>query len=317
MARELSVADERAPLVCLVGPTASGKSALALELALETQAEIVSCDSLQVYRGFDVGSAKPTPAERARVPHHLIDVADPSEAFSAARYAQLARAALAELRSRSRLALVVGGTGLYLRALVQGLFEGPGRDARLRARLERCAARRGDQALHALLQRVDPASAARLAPRDRVRVVRALEVWRATRRTLGEHFRAQANALQGYDVLILALDPPREELRQRIETRIDAMLAGGLIDETRALLASGLPPDARPLQAIGYRQACDVLAGRLSVSEARRAIVQATLRYAKRQRTWFRHQAAARWHARAADAAQAARVFWEGRGGAA
>ncbi len=289
---------------------------MALALALDSGAEIVSCDSLQVYRGLDIGSAKPTPDERARVPHHLIDVAEADEPFSAARYSVLARAALAGIRAQGQRVVVVGGTGLYLRALLHGLFEGPGRDEILRLRLGRFADRRGDEHLHALLARVDAQTAARLQPRDRVRVVRALEVWRATRRPLGEHFREQATGLQGYEPLVLALDPPRDELRARVVARTDAMLAGGLLDEVRALLARGLSPELRPLQAIGYRQAQDVLAGRLSLEDARHAIVQATLRYAKRQRTWFRHQVAAQWHASAGDLARAARAFWATRGGA-
>jgi tRNA dimethylallyltransferase len=288
------------------------KSALGVRLALEVGAEIVSCDSLQVYRGLDIGSAKPSVAERAGVPHHLLDVADPGEDFSAARYAALARAALADIAARGRPALVVGGAGLYLRALLSGLFEGPGRDEMLRARLERWADRFGDERLHARLARVDPESALRLAPRDRLRVVRALEVFRATRRPLHEHFRAQSAALRGYRVLVLVLDPPREELRARVEARTAQMLAHGLVDEVRSLLARGLSPAARPLQAIGYRQALHVLAGRLDAAQARRDIVQATLRYAKRQRTWFRHQAVAQWHAHADEAARAARAFWGG-----
>jgi tRNA dimethylallyltransferase len=302
------------PLICIVGPTASGKSELALRLAEQAGAEIVSCDSLQVYRGLDVGSAKPTAAEQARVPHHLIDVADPDETFSAARYAELARAALRDIAARGRRALVVGGTGLYLRALLVGLFEGPARDEPLRRRLEALAARFGDARLHRLLRRVDPGAAARLEPRDRVRVVRALEVFHATGRALSEHLLRPGRPLAGFDVLTLALDPPREELRRRVEARTDAMLARGLIDEARALVTRGYSPALRPLQAIGYRQALEVVAGRLSRAEARRDIVHKTMQYAKRQRTWFRHQARAQWHAGAETAAQAARAFWRAGG---
>ena len=312
MAPGLSAPDAPRPLVCVVGPTAAGKSALGLALALEFEAEIVSCDSLQVYRGLDVGSAKPTAEERGRVRHHLVDVAEPDEPFSAARYAQLARAALDDIAARGKRALVVGGTGLYLRALLHGLFAGPGRDERLRGLLEGWADQFGDARLHARLARVDPETAARVKPRDRVRVVRALEVFRATRRPLSAHFRDQSGALLGWRPLVLVLDPPREELRARVEARTDAMLAAGLIDETRALLARGLSPELRPLQAIGYRQALAVIAGRMTPADARRDIVQATLRYAKRQRTWFRHQAAAQWHARSDEAARAARAFWGG-----
>jgi tRNA dimethylallyltransferase len=291
-----------------VGPTASGKSALALRLARERAGEIVSCDSLQVYRGLDIGSAKATPAERAEVPHHLIDVADLGEAFSAADYARLAREALDGIRSRGRLPIVAGGTGLYLRALLQGLFAGPSRDAGLRGRLEGLAERFGDERLHRVLARVDPEAAARIAPRDRVRVVRALEVYRATGRTITEGHRGGAEPLRGYAVLVLALDPGREALRQAVGSRTRRMLDEGLIEEVRGLLAAGLG-DLRPLRAIGYRQAADVVRGASTLDEAERAIVADTLRFAKRQRTWFRHQADARWFREPAEALRAAREW--------
>jgi tRNA dimethylallyltransferase len=284
-----------APLVAIVGPTASGKSALALRLARERGGEIVSCDSLQVYRGLDVGSAKATPQERAAVPHHLVDVADPGETFSAADYARLAREALDGIRSRGRLPIVAGGTGLYLRALLQGLFAGPSRDDALRARLEAAADRFGDARVHRLLARVDPEAAARIPPRDRVRVVRALEVYRATGRPITEGHRGGTEPLRGYSVLVVGLDPGRDELRRAVTERTRRMLDAGLVEEVRSLLAGGLGPEARPLQAIGYRQALAVVRGELGLEEAERAIVTATLRFAKRQRTWFRHQAEARW----------------------
>ena len=283
------------PLVAIVGPTASGKSALALRLARERGGEIVSCDSLQVYRGLDVGSAKATPEERAAVPHHLVDVADPGETFSAADYARLAREALGGIRSRGRLPIVAGGTGLYLRALLQGLFAGPSRDDALRARLEAAADRFGDARVHRLLARVDPEAAARIPPRDRVRVVRALEVYRATGRPITEGHRGGTEPLRGYSVLVVGLDPGRDELRRAVTERTRRMVAGGLVEEVRGLLAGGLGPEVRPLQAIGYRQALAVVRGELGVEEAEQAIVASTLRFAKRQRTWFRHQAEARW----------------------
>ena len=284
-----------APLVAIVGPTASGKSALALRLARERCGEIVSCDSLQVYRGLDVGSAKATSAERAEIVHHLLDVADPGEVFSAADYARLARAALDDVRARGRLAIVAGGTGLYLRALVVGLFEGPARDEALRRRLEALADRFGDLRLHRLLGHVDPVTASRISPRDRVRVVRALEVFRATGRPISDQQRQGASPLLGYGTLLIGLDPGRAALRTAIEARTRQMLAGGLIDEVRGLLARGTDPLARPLQAIGYRQALSVLRGEMPLQEAENAIITATLRFAKRQMTWFRHQADVRW----------------------
>lgn len=301
------------PLVCIVGPTAAGKSALALQLAQEAGGEIVSCDSLQVYRGLDVGSAKPSPAERARVPHHLIDVADPDESFSAARYAELARVALRGVAARGRRPLLVGGTGLYLRALLHGLFEGPARDEPLRRRLERLAERFGDARLHRLLRRVDPPAAARIEPRDRVRVVRALEVLKATGRPLSEHLRRPGTPLTGFEVFTVGLHPPREELRRRVEARTDEMLARGLLDEVRALLERGYSAELRPLRAIGYRQAVEVVSGRAAWADARRDIVHKTMQYAKRQRTWFRHQAQVQWHDAAGAAADAVRAFWRDR----
>ncbi|HVR71418.1 MAG TPA: tRNA (adenosine(37)-N6)-dimethylallyltransferase MiaA [Vicinamibacteria bacterium] len=300
-------------LIAVVGPTAAGKSAVGMRLAAEHQGEIVSCDSLQVYRGLDIGSAKPTREERARVAHHLIDVADPDEAFTAAEYGRRARKALADIRGRGRLPLVVGGSGLYLRALLSGLFEGPSRDQALRERLEKIADRFGDARLHRLLRGVDPEAAARIEPRDRRRVVRALEVFRATGRALSQHHRDGAEPLAGFDVRLVGLHPPRETLRRAVERRTDEMLAAGLLEETRALVAR-YAPGLRPLQAIGYRQAAAVVRGEMEVEDARRDMVKETMRYAKRQMTWFRHQAVVRWcatgdeaHARASGWIQQAR----------
>jgi len=295
-----------APLVAIVGPTASGKSALALRLARERSGEIVSCDSLQVYRGLDVGSAKATRAERAAVEHHLLDVADPGDVFSAADYARLARAALEVVRGRGRLPIVAGGTGLYLRALLMGLFEGPARDEALRRRLGALGDRFGDERLHRLLGRVDPVAAGRIRPRDRVRVVRALEVYRATGRPISEEQRRGSEPLRDYRTLIVGLDPGRAALRAAIEARTRQMLERGLIEEVRGLVSGGLDPLARPLQAIGYRQALAVLRGETTVEDAEGAIVTATLRFAKRQMTWFRHQAEVRWFAHAGEAHEAA-----------
>jgi tRNA dimethylallyltransferase len=302
------VAAAAAPrLIAIAGPTASGKSALALRIAAARGGEIVSCDSLQVYRGLDIGSAKPAAAERAALPHHLIDVVDPDQDFSAADYARLAREAIAGIHGRGHLPVVAGGAGLYLRALLRGLFQGPARNETLRRRLEAVADRRGESSLHRLLARVDPDSAARLEPRDRVRVVRALEVYRATGRRIGEHHREGAEALAGFETRVLVLDPGRERLRAAVEARTDAMLRAGLVEETRGLLARY--PGARPLDAIGYRQAAAVVRGQADVASARRDIVVETMRYAKRQRTWFRHQESAAWFADA-DEAYAAALAW-------
>jgi tRNA dimethylallyltransferase len=302
-------------LIALVGPTASGKSALALRLARERSGEIVSCDSLQVYRGLDIGSAKATPQERALVPHHLIDVADPEEPFSAAQYASLARAALAGIAARGALPIVAGGSGLYLKALVEGLFAGPSRDEELRQRFAALAERHGDLRLHRLLARVDPVAAARIPAKDRVRVVRALEVYRLTRRPISEQQRGPAEPLAGFRVLTLGLAPDRERLRAAVVARTRLMLERGLLDEVRSLLAGGLPPGARPLQAIGYRQAVAVVLGHLSLAEAEHGIVTETMRYAKRQMTWFRHQASVAWCPDPAAARAHASAWLDGEAG--
>jgi len=296
-------------LIAVVGPTASGKSALAMRIAAEFPAEIVSCDSLQVYRGLDIGSAKPSAAERRAVRHHLIDVVDPDQGFSAASWAARARAAVEGIADRRRLPLIVGGTGLYLRALLQGLFEGPSRNATLRRRFDAMADRYGDRRVHRLLARVDPEAAARTAPRDRVRVIRALEVYWETGRPISEHRRRAAPALLGFDTLVIGLSPPRESLRETVAARVDAMLDAGLLAEIRGLLARGFAEDLRPLQAIGYRQGLDVVRGRLDPAEARQAMVTATMRYAKRQMTWFRHQLDVRWHERPEGALRSARAW--------
>jgi tRNA dimethylallyltransferase len=299
------------PVVAVVGPTASGKSALALALAREREGEIVSCDSLQVYRGLDVGSAKATPEERRAVAHHLLDVVDPDQDFSAADYARLARAAIDDVVGRGRLPIVAGGTGLYLRALRRGLFAGPSRDPELRQRLEKVAARRGGARLHRLLAHVDPEAAARIEVNDRLRVIRALEVYRASGRPLSAHHREDAARPDGRRWLVVGLNPPREALRAAVEARTRAMLEGGLLDEVRALVARYGDADVRPLRAIGYRQALQVVRGAQPADQAQRDIVKETMRYAKRQMTWFRHQEDVRWFARAADA-RAAVLDWLG-----
>jgi tRNA dimethylallyltransferase len=278
-------------ILAVVGPTASGKSALALRLAEAIGGEIVSCDSMQVYHGFDIGTAKPTPAERARVPHHLVDVAAPDEPFSAARFVELADCAIAEAGARGRRVVVVGGTGLYLRALRFGLVGAPPRDATLRLRLaDEEAARPG--ALHERLRAVDAAAAARIAPRDLVRLVRALEVWELSGVPLGQWHAAHDRRAR-HPLRVAVLDPPPAVLDERIAARADAMLAAGLVDETRALVArygAGL----RPLGAVGYREVVRHLEGALPLDALAPAIARATRQYARRQRTWFKKEPEAR-----------------------
>lgn len=296
-------------LISIVGPTGSGKSALALRIARELSGEIVSCDSLQVYRGLDIGSAKATAEERAEVRHHLLDVVEPDEEFSAAEYARQGRAALLEIAARGRLPIVAGGTGLYLKALLQGLFKGPARNPALRRRLEALAERHGDVRLHRLLGRIDPEAAGRMATRDRVRIIRALEVFWTTGRPLTAHHRQGAEPLRGFSTLVIGLDLDRPDLRQRVERRARGMFQGGLLDEVRGLLARGFPPDLRPLRAIGYRQAVAVVLGRLGCEDAERETVTETLRFAKRQMTWFRHQAQVTWYKDAEAAARGAHAW--------
>jgi tRNA dimethylallyltransferase len=296
-------------LIAIVGPTAAGKSALAMRLAEEQPAEIVSCDSLQVYRGLDIGSAKPTPEDRRRVPHHVIDVRDPHEGFSAAEYARAARAAAEEIAGRGRLALLVGGSGLYFRAFFRGLFEGPPRDERFRARLERLASRFGDVRLHRLLRRVDPESAARIAAADRVRVVRALEVYRATGRTIGSHHRGQRLVLPAFEALVVGLCPERTALRKAVEQRTRAMLEGGLVEEVKCLLGAGCSRQLPALRAIGYRQAVALALGECGREAAEQQIVTETMRYAKRQMTWFRREPLVRWFPDSDSAWSAVRAF--------
>lgn len=279
-------------LLVIAGPTASGKTALAVELARRLGGEIVGADSQQLYRGLDVGTAKPAGAERSAVPHHLLDVAEPGEGMDAARFVALADAAIAGIAGRGARPLVVGGTGLYLRALLHGVVDAPGRDPALRARLEAEAAALGRPALHARLAALDPAAAARIRPNDLVRVVRALEI-AAGGRLPSELHAAHAFRTERYRALFLALDPPRELLRARIDARVAAMFRGGLLDETRALLAR--LPALPPRLPIGYAEAAAVLDGSLPLEEAIRRVQVAHRQYARRQVSWLRREPGVEW----------------------
>jgi tRNA dimethylallyltransferase len=279
--------------LAVLGPTASGKTALALELARRLGgAEIICCDSQQVYIGMDVGTAKPTRQERREIPHHLLDVVHPDEPFHAARWAALARVALRNVAARGRVPIVVGGTGLYFRALTVGFFEAPPADPVIRARHRDEAAALGVEALHARLADVDAAAAAAVGPRDLVRVSRALEIYEQTGVPISELRRA-ATPPGDLAPRVLVLDPPLDELRRRVEARTHEMFAAGFEDEVRALRAAGYGPALRPLQALGYQQIGAFLDGVCTRDEALAATIAATVAYARRQRTWFRKEAAA------------------------
>jgi tRNA dimethylallyltransferase len=282
------------PLIAVVGPTGSGKSELALALAEKFGGEIVNCDSLQVYRYFNIGTAKLSLEERRGIPHHLLDIADPDQAFSAGEYARMARVALAEISSRNRLPIVTGGTGLYLRALIDGLFPGPARDEAVRRRLARREARR-QGSLHRLLRRFDPEAAGRIHPHDVQKLVRAVEVCLLTRRTLTAEFAGGRDTLDGYRVLKLGLSPPRSALYERLDRRCRRMFEGGLLDEVRRILLLGFSPSVRPLESHGYKQALQFLRRELTLEEAVEQAQRNTRRYAKRQWTWFRREPAMHW----------------------
>jgi tRNA dimethylallyltransferase len=282
-------------LVAILGPTATGKSALGIALAERFDGEIVSCDSTAVYRGFDIGTDKVPVSEQRGIPHHMVDVADPLEEYSAARYAREAAATIRGITARGRLPILVGGTGFYYRALTRGLFPGPSRNPELRARLETIAARRGVERLHRWLGRVDPLSATRVQPRDLKRIVRALEVYLLTGRALSDHFAATTPALPEYEVVAYALAIPPEETAERVARRVDAQFEQGLLDEIRGLLASGIPETAHPFTGLVYKQALEHLHGVRGERETRELIVRENRRYSRRQLIWFRKEPNLRW----------------------
>jgi tRNA dimethylallyltransferase len=282
------------PLLVVAGPTASGKTALAMALAEEVGGEIVSCDSVAVYRLMEIGSAKPTAEERARVPHHCLDLYWPDEACTAGDYARAARAAIAEIRARSRVPIVAGGTGLYLRALLLGLAPAPQRDDALRARLRASAARHGAGWLHRVLQRLDARAAELIHANDTPKLVRSIEVTLAARQPQTEQWEAGREPLQGYRVLQFGLAPARAELYARINARAAGMFARGLVAET-AMLRERYGDGCRSLTSLGYAQAMAVLRGDFTVEQAMAAAQQGHRNYAKRQGTWFRREAGLRW----------------------
>jgi len=273
----------------VAGPTASGKTAVAIELARRLDAEILSADSQQVYRHFDIGTAKPSARELAAVPHHLISVVEPQESFSAARYQALADEAISRIRERGKQVVVAGGTGLYLRVLLHGVVEAPPRDEALRARLEAEAQQLGRPALHARLAQLDPEAAARIAPVDLVRIIRALEIHALTGETASAHRARHAFSSARYPFRMFVLDPPRAALYAAINARTRQMFQQGLLDEVRALVARGYR-EAAPMRSVGYAEALEIVEGRLSLQEGVAHAAQATRNYAKRQLTWFRKE---------------------------
>jgi len=278
----------------VLGPTASGKTALSVALAQRFHGEVVNCDSVAMYREFEIGTAKPSPAERARAPHHLLDFVDPTRYITAGEYARLARQTLAEIQSRANLPIVVGGTGLYLRALVDGLYPGPQRSEELRNRLRHRVEQNGPDYLHRILRRLDPAAAAKIHANDIPKLIRAIEVCLASRQKMTEMWKRGRDPLTGFRILRLGLNPNREALYARINQRAEKMFESGLVEETKRLLEK-YGDAARPLSSLGYKQAVQLLGGELDPKTALQAAQQAHRNYAKRQITWFRREPEVVW----------------------
>jgi tRNA dimethylallyltransferase len=300
------------PLVAIVGPTAAGKSALGVWLAERLAGEVVACDSTQLYRGFDIGTAKPSPSERRGISHHLIDIVGPEEETTAGGYRQLALSVLEDLRRRNRVPVLTVGTGLYLRALLEGLAEVPQRSEELRERLRASAAKRAPGHLHRVLKRLDAQAASKIAVADEQKLIRAIEICLLAHKPVSQVHREGRVPLKGWRVLKVGLMPPREALNGRIHARTEGMLERGWLQEVQSLLASGLREDAKPFDFIGYRELRSVLHEKISLEEARAVIQQATRQYAKRQLTWFRKEQGVRWFSGFGDdaAVQANALGW-------
>lgn len=281
-------------MVVLHGATASGKTALAIQLAQRFSGEVVSCDSVAVYRELEIGTAKPSPEQRALVPHHMLDVVCPNQPYTAGDYARDGRGSVADIKSRGKLPIVAGGTGLYLRALIDGLFPGPTRFESLRVRLREMEQERGSSYLARILQRLDPVSASRIHPNDAPKLVRAIEVTLAARQRMSSLWEAGRDPLQGFRVLRLGLDPPRPALYARINQRAAAMFSNGLVEETERLLGE-YGQDCRALLSLGYKQAGMLLRGELLMQDAIHSTQQGHRNYAKRQMTWFRREPDVHW----------------------
>ena len=283
------------PLIAIVGPTASGKSGLAVRVAAAFGGEIINFDSVQVYRGCDIGSGKLTRMEREYIPHHLLDIVEPGATFTAGDFRRAGLSVLEAIRRRGKVPVLVGGTGLYLRALLVGLFAGPPRSEELRSRLRALSVRRGREFMHRMLARKDPASGRRIHPRDTQKTVRALEVCFVARRPFSDLLGQGREGLRGFRAFKIGLNPPRAELNQRINARVREMFDRGLIDEVRAIISRAGNPSWPPLEALGYRQARAVIAGTMTAEEAIGETQAATRQYAKRQLTWFRREPDVRW----------------------
>jgi tRNA dimethylallyltransferase len=287
-------------LVVILGPTASGKSALGIDLAKHLSGEILVCDSTQVYRHFDIGTGKIPAAEQHGVPHHLVDLVEPDEVFTAGEFRRRAIAVLEDVRRRGKLPIITAGTGLYLRALLEGLADAPERSEALRGRLRERAARHGPLHLHRMLARIDREAAARIAPRDTQKIVRAIEIRKLAGTSVGEVHRRGQSALAGFEIRKIGLEPTREALYARINGRVESMIAAGWVDEVRALIARGVPAGAKPFQFIGYSDLREILASSRhpsthAIAEAVVRIQQATRRFSKRQVTWFRKEPHVDW----------------------
>ncbi len=287
---DIRTVSDRPRLVAIVGPTATGKSTLAIALAERYGGEIVACDSTAVYQRFDIGTDKVSQDEQRGVPHHLVDIVSPLDAYSAARYAVDAERVIRDIAARGRLPILAGGTGLYYRALTRGLFPGPARDETLRARLHDIARRRGASVLHRLIARVDPASAQRIQPRDEKRLVRALEVYYLTGTPLSDHFAATRAPLADYDIVTLGLRLPAALTADRVAARVDTQFARGVVREVQDILASGIPESAHPFTGLVYRQVLELLHGVRDERATRELIVQENRRYARRQLIWFKKE---------------------------
>ena len=283
------------PFLVIVGPTASGKSTLAVWLAERLNGEVVACDSTQLYRGFDIGTAKPREEERRGIPHHLLDVLDGKDASTAGGYRELAITALNDLRARKKIPILTVGTGLYLRALLEGLAEVPQRSEELRERLRSDASVHEPGYLHRMLQHLDRESARKIAAADEQKLIRAIEVCLLTNKPISEVHRGGRTPLQGWRAIKIGLMPAREALYERVHARTDSMLDQGWLEEVRTLMVNGVPENAKAFEFIGYRELRKVLGGELSLEAARAAIQQATRRYAKRQMTWFRREQGVHW----------------------